>query len=183
MQNASDKGFTLVELLIVVVVIAITSALAVAGLLRAKAAANEASAVGSMRAINNAQEVYAASCAKGFYATSLPILGSAPAGSSPFISPDLATAVTVFKSGYDIAVAGGSDGHTAAEGGCNPLGVAGNISSSYYATAIPNGWSNGSRYFWTGAAGTIYVSPSGPIIHTQGRTQPPAPARPLESAP
>lgn len=183
MANPNDKGFTLVELLIVVTVIGIISALAVAGLLRAKVAANEASALGSLRAINSAQQAYAASCGKGFYATALPILASSADGSTPFISPDLAAAERVFKSGYEVMLARGSDGQTATDNGCNPLGTAENLSSSYYATATPNGWSNGSRHFWTSTGGTIYFSASGPILHTEGTTSPPAPAQPLEAAP
>ena len=52
---SSSRGFTLIELMIVVAVIAVIAAIAIPGLLRARIASNEASAIGTLRTISTAQ--------------------------------------------------------------------------------------------------------------------------------
>jgi prepilin-type N-terminal cleavage/methylation domain-containing protein len=108
------KGFTLVELLIVVAVIAILAAIAIPGILRGRIAANEASAVGAMRTIMSAQATFASSCGGGGYDISPTAEGlSTPptVGSPAFISSDIADAFNgTSKSGYDFALADHPDG-------------------------------------------------------------------------
>ncbi|NNF00909.1 MAG: prepilin-type N-terminal cleavage/methylation domain-containing protein [Pyrinomonadaceae bacterium] len=58
MKNTNQNGFSLVELLVVVIIIAIVAAIAIPSLLASRRAANEASAISSLRTIHSAQATY-----------------------------------------------------------------------------------------------------------------------------
>ena len=96
-----QKGFSLIELLIVVAIILIIAAIAIPSFLRAKMAGNEASAVGSMRTLNTACVAYSTSF--GQYPQSLTDLGpTASGGTATSTSADLIDAALAagVKSGY-----------------------------------------------------------------------------------
>jgi prepilin-type N-terminal cleavage/methylation domain-containing protein len=112
MRN-KQKGFSLIELLIVVAIILIIAAIAIPNLIRSKMAANEASAVASLRTINTAEVVYSSTYAiPNVFSLDLPSLadggaaGNCVAGKTP-----VATSSCLIDSALENAVAGGIPGN------------------------------------------------------------------------
>ena len=149
-QGHSTRGFSLIELLIVVAVILIIAAIAIPNFVRSKEAANEASAAQNMRNISTAEYLYSTTYGVNF-TTDLATLsgntGNPDQTHAELIDEVLASGV---KSGYSI-------GYTA--GSTNGLGQV--ISYTVNASPLVPG-STGQRYFYTDQTCVIRWNATGP---------------------
>lgn len=147
-MRSKQKGFSLIELLIVVAIILIIAAIAIPNLLRSRMAANEASAVGSLRTINTAEVQYATTYQTGF-STTLAKLG--PAATASSTTADLIDSVlaSTIKSGYSFSY---SKGTPDSQGNVNQYGIT--------ATPVTTGVT-GQRVFFTDQSGVIRANATG----------------------
>lgn len=101
------KGFTLVEIMIVVAIISLLAAIAIPNLLRARHNANEAAAIGGLRTISTASESFRAAQTTPAYPASLAVLSGA---TPPYIDSALggATAAATAVRGYFYTYASGN---------------------------------------------------------------------------
>jgi prepilin-type N-terminal cleavage/methylation domain-containing protein len=155
-DSRSQAGFTLVEILIVIALLGILAALTAPFVMAARSAANEASAIGSMRTVTSSQFAYQASCGGGFFSATLTHLVA-----EGFAGPDLDLSP---KSGFTYALAPGIN---ARPGGTDCTGTA--SQGDYYASAEPLGADTGRRGFATNQIATIWqdttgVAPAEPFI-------------------
>jgi len=150
-----EKGFSLVELLVVVAIILIIAAIAVPSFIRSRMAANEASAVGSLRNISTAEVTYSSTYPTIGFAPDLNTLGPGPGGIASSSNAQMLDSVlgcaagvgtgSCLKSGYNFSITAGAG---------VPLG-----SYSVNANTVTLG-QTGQRYFYTDGSGLIRYNTS-----------------------
>ena len=159
-MNKKQKGFSLIELLIVVAIILIIAAIAIPNLLRSKMAANQASAVGSVRTINTASITYSSSYGNGF-PNNLIMIGTTGTTVSCTNANLIDTVLTSgLKSGYSFVLSPGAQTISSNSSTCSPLGH----TDGYMVTAVPQALGqSGQTSYCSDASGVIRQNPTGAV--------------------
>jgi prepilin-type N-terminal cleavage/methylation domain-containing protein len=147
-MNSSSKGFSLIELLLVVAILLVIAAIAVPRFLQSRVAANQASAVASLHTLVIAEATYASTYGAGYTLNFLalaPPLGSSTTTSSTaagLIDSALATGV---KSGYSFMYTPGA------------IDVTGRVNSFKF-SAVPVSSSTGTNFYYVDDSGVIRLN-------------------------
>ena len=148
-RQKNQKGFSLIELLVVVAIILIVAAIAIPNLLQARVAANEASAVGSLRTINTAMITYIDNYPTVGFAPTLAALGGFNC------APPDQTGACLIDSGL---ASGTKSGYT-----FNSTGIGTAPAGQYFAVGLPVPGA-GNRSFCSIEDGVVYYDPTGANI-------------------
>lgn len=151
-----QNGFSLIELLIVVAIILIIAAIAIPNLMRARMAANDASAAQSIRSMNTAEIAYS-----GAYATiGFPIALVTLGGASP-CTPGAATACIIDN---NLATNGGGNGKSGysfnTTGSASPGSL---VNDQFYSTGTPLSAITGARSYCSIQDAVLRLQPAGNI--------------------
>ena len=143
MSTPKHKGFSLIELLIVVAIILIIAAIAIPNLVRAKISANEASAANSVRKIATAEVAYDSAYPSQGYAPALANLGGPAIG----CTPDSVTACILDS----VLTSGSKSGYT-----FQAIGFGSTPNTSFVAGAAPQAFNqSGVRNFCVATDGVL----------------------------
>jgi hypothetical protein len=149
-----ESGFTLIDLLFTASLICTLCTMALPSLMRARGAAQSASAVGTLRVVNSSQLSFAVTCGSGFYSPNFVTLGIAPPNSlTAFLPPELSTGTTFLKQGYSFNMSGTV--LAGAPATCNGLPL-GSSAPGYTLIADPLDPVGNPHFYGTNADGTIY---------------------------
>src|SRR5258708_14934021 len=147
-------GFPLIGLVLVVSIICTLATMALPSLMRARGAAQSASAIGTLRVVNSSQLSFAVTCGSGFYSPNFVTLGIAPPSSmTAFLPPELSTGTSFLKQGYSFNMTGTP--LSGAPPTCNGK-PSGSSSPGYAITADPLDPIGNPQFYGSDADGTIY---------------------------
>jgi len=151
-KPAGSEGFSLIELLIVVAIILIIAAIAIPDLMKSRQAANQASAVGSLRTINTAEVTYASTYNTG-YSRTLDLLGPGPVPGPSAAGVIDSVLASGSKSGYSFHYVScpsppAADTGSLTNGSCT-------IVINYQVVGNPNGGVGYGVFYYTDASGVI----------------------------
>ena len=150
----SEDGFTLIDLLFTASLICTLCTMALPSLMRARGAAQSASAVGTIRVVNSSQLSFAVTCGSGFYSPDFGTLGIAPPNSpAAFLPPELSTGTSFLKQGYSFNMSGTVLGGAPPTCNGKPMGSS---APGYAVIADPLDPIGNPHFYGSNADGTIY---------------------------